>query len=107
MNKLSLRQNRILSILLIGLVVMNTADYLFTVRALSWGIPEGNIFMASLAHSPWFPFIKLGVVNGGLLLVWLVRDRIFRIISLTLVGFGIVFVAYLLVTVWHIYGQFF
>lgn len=106
-NKLPFRQTRILAIILISLFIMNIADYIFSVRALSWGIKEWNPLINATIGTYLFPILKIGLVSMFLLFIWLCRYRINRLRIIIMTGLWFTFVAYVLVTGWHIYGHFF
>ncbi len=84
---------------------MNIADYIFTVRALSWGIKEWNPLIDAIADTYLFPLFKVGLVSAFLLFIWLFRYRINQLRIIIITGLWLVFGAYAFVTGWHIYGQ--
>jgi len=101
------RQNRILAFLLLGLFLLNIADYAFTVRALSWGVPEANPFMNAIVFTALFPAVKIGLVTVSLLAIWFLRNRINRLRRVIMLALWATFLVYAGTTAWHAYWQFF
>ncbi len=97
---------RIFSYLLLALAILNLADYVLTLRALSWGIPEGNPIMDAAIDLGLFHLVKAALPTALLLLVWLFSDRIRRIRPSIILFLGVAVLVYAGVTVWHLYGQF-
>ena len=65
-----------LEISIVALIVFNVADYFFTIRALSWGIPEGNPVMDLIVYTPLFAGVKVMLIPLALLWVWRVRHQL-------------------------------
>lgn len=93
-------------ILLIAICILNITDYFFTVKAISLGANEANPIMNAIIHTPLFPVVKLILVPGSLLLIWIYRFKIKRLQTLILVLLWIVFAGYLSVKVYHLYWQY-
>jgi hypothetical protein len=68
--------NKILQTLLVTLAVMNVADYLLTLRAISFGAVEANPVMAAAMDAGMFGPVKLLAVPLICLGIWCVRDRV-------------------------------
>ena len=86
--------------------IFNLADYAFTMRAIYiLGVPEANPVMDAALGTPFFALVKLVLVPLGLYFIWWVRGSIRLARPLMLVGVGVSFAAYTLLTAYHIYGQ--
>ena len=97
-------KDRTLKIMLLSVWLFNSIDYVSTKIAIANGVPEGNAAMDAIIGTAWFPIVKLVLVPLGLYFVWMMRGKIRRPVLLAV---GVPFVAYFLLTGWHIYGQFF
>lgn len=79
---------------LAGVVLLNLADYLLTVRALNRGATEANPFMAVLFDlSPTLAgVVKLALVLGVVAVIWRMRHfrRILGVSLVALAGFTLV-----------------
>jgi len=104
-NGLSIHQTRILAFLLVSLFIMNIADYILTTRAMSFGIKELNPLINIVVQTPLFPILKIGLISAFILFIWLARHKINRLRFVIMTALWVTFVAYALVTFWHIYGQ--
>lgn len=85
---------RLLFLLLCGLVAFNACDVLLTLRGISLGrLKEGNALMNSLLHinTPLAITIKMVAVGVGSLLLWYLRDRRFVFWSTVMLtgGYGV------------------
>ena len=99
------QDNRMLAFLLISLFIMNIVDYILTARAMSFGIRELNPLINAIAHTLLFPILKVGLISAFILFIWLARHKINRLRFVIMIGLWVTFVAYVLLTIWHIYGQ--
>ena len=90
--------NKILQTLLVTLAVMNVADYLLTLRALSLGAVEANPIMAAAINAGMFGPVKLLAVPLICLGIWCARDRV-RLAVRGLVAGAVVVYGGLMV--WH------
>ena len=97
-------KDRTLKIMLLSVWLFNSIDYVSTKIAIANGVPEGNAAIDAIIGTMWFPIVKLVLVPLGLYLIWIVRGKIRRPVLLAV---GVPFVAYSLLTGWHIWGQFF
>ena len=97
--------SRQLSFMLVTVCFLNIADYLFTLRALSYGALEANPLMNPIiAEFPGF-IVKVILAPLGLLFIWHTRQKWNRAKPLIIAGVYTLFIAYSAVTIWHIYGQ--
>ncbi len=96
-----------LAFLLISISAFNIADYIFTERAISWGIEEANPWVLLMMETGYYPFLKIGLVSFLLLGIWYARFHFNNLSRAIIFGLWLTFVSYFAVTVWHIYGQFF
>ena len=108
MNIREKNKRTVFRILLIGIFILNIADYVFTEIALSLGAEEANPFLAPIVDTIWFPIVKVFIVSAFILFIWLVRERILagKRRKFILFGLWITFFAYLAVIAWHIYWLF-
>ena len=97
-------RDKTLKWMLVTLGLFNVIDCISTTVAIANGVAEGNAAMDAIIGTAWFPLVKLILVPLGLYLVWRVRSQTRRSILLAMT---VPFVAYTLLTMWHIYGQFF
>ena len=97
-------RDKTLKWMLITLGLFNIIDYISTTVAIANGVAEGNAAMDAIIGTALFPIVKLVLVPLGLYLIWIVRGKIRRPVLLAV---GVPFVAYSLLTGWHIWGQFF
>ena len=68
--------DRLLRLLLLGTGVFNINDYFLTTYVLNNGHDELNPIINAIVGTPLFPVLKLVVVPGALLLLWLLRFNI-------------------------------
>ena len=97
-------KSRKLFFMLITICVLNIADYLFTLRALSYGALEANPLMNPIIAEFMGFVVKVLLVPLGLLFIWHTRHKWSRAKPLIIAGIYALFIAYSAVTVWHIYG---
>ncbi len=95
-SKLTAKDERLLWLLLIGIIVFNFIDFLLTSVFLSMGYRELNPVMDLVVHTHYFPLIKLVMVPVTLLFVWEKRHHIGRRI---LVYAWVPFLAYFMLMV--------
>ena len=85
---------RTIALVLTGVVLLNIADYLLTLRALDRGATEANPFMAVLFEmSPALAgVVKLTLVLGVVTVIWHMRRyrRMLEVSLLALTGFTLV-----------------
>ena len=93
------KQYALLALMLFGIGIFNITDYYFTLEAISLGAHEGNPIMDAILHTPFFPIVKLLLVPGLLVFIWVIRSRIERLRSLIVIAFA----GYLMVNVYHLY----
>ncbi len=92
-----------LPILLIGIGLLNIADYFFTVQALSLGAREINPVMDAIAHTPLFPVVKLILIPVLLLFVWTARHKLQARKRAIMLLTWVAFVSYFVMTLYHLY----
>ena len=97
--------DRILKAVLVALAALNVADYFFTLRAVSFGVAEGNPAMDAAMGTPLFALVKLVVVPLACFVIWRTRDKWCRTRFLVSGLLIFVTVAYSMVTVWHFWWQ--
>ena len=98
--------NRHMAILLLGIGLFNITDYFFTVKALSLGAREANPIMNMIVHTPLFPLVKLILVPGALVLIWIFRSKIKRLRKQIMLLLLVAFMGYLAVNVYHLYWKY-
>ncbi len=85
---------RAIATVLVGVVLLNLADYLLTLRALDRGATEANPFMAVLfdIHPAAAGFVKTMLGLGVVLTIWQMRRyrRILEVSLVALAGFTLV-----------------
>lgn len=67
---------RLAAVFLILTGILNIFDYFYTNIVIAAGAQELNPFMAPLIGTRYFALVKLALVPGLLLLVWLLRSRV-------------------------------
>ncbi len=96
------QRDKWIAYILVAIGALNFADYFLTLRALSFGIEEGNPYMDALIGTPWFPIVKLLLVPLGLYRIWTLRDGMGWISRSLLI---LALLAYSWVTGYHMAGM--
>lgn len=90
--------NKMLQALLIALAVMNVADYLLTLRAISFGAVEANPIMAAAMDAGLFGPVKLLAVPLVCAGIWCARARLRLAVRGMVAGAAVIYGALM---VWH------
>lgn len=90
--------NKMLQALLIALAAMNVADYLLTLRAISFGAVEANPIMAAAMDAGLFGPVKLLAVPLVCLGIWCARARLRLAVRGMVAGAVVIYGALM---VWH------
>lgn len=91
-------------LVLLGIALFSVIDYFATARATAYGVAELNPIMDAIVHTPLFPLLKLVIIPGALLGIYVIRERWMHRMVLV-AGMWILLCVYGALTAWHVWGQ--